>query len=479
VVPLSIYLLTFIVAFSKHSIPAIHLSRVLPLLALCIAVIALLNSREPIAVITAFHLLGLFAAALLCHTRLATSRPDPAHLTEFYLLIAVGGVLGGIFNALVAPVIFNSLVEYPLVITLVLLCRVRPAPIKPGLSIIDLLLASGAALAIAAFLLSFPRLGPKIGLTDPSTLKAAWIAVPVIACLSVYRFVIPFALAVGAMFCVAVHFSNVNSANLELTRTFFGILRLSREGDFVSLIHNTTTHGLQNQSEAKRRVPIGYYHNSGPIGQVFETFGPTPLFDHVGLVGLGSGALAAYGRAGQELTFHEIDPAIVRIAEKHFTYLSDSKATHKVILGDGRLTMTQVPDGYYGLIVIDAFSSDAIPIHLITREAVALYLTKLAPHGLLAFHISNHFLNLAPVLSRDADELGLAMLWRKDEFDPKTEKVMDDQGIYSSNWVLLARDAADFGPLPNDKHWLRAKATPDAPLWTDDYSNILSVFQWQ
>lgn len=481
VLPLSIYLLTFIIAFSKHTIPALFISRVLPILVLCLAVIALLNSREPIAVITAFHLLGLFACALLCHTRLATSRPDPSHLTEFYLLIAVGGVLGGIFNAILAPLLFSSLVEYPVVLVLALLCRTRPASAQPDRALMTLLLSSAAPLAVAAFLLSFPRLGPNLGLTSAGTLQALWIAIPAVLCLTVYRFTIPFALALAAMFAVAIHYANVASANLELTRTFFGILRLSRDGDYVTLIHNTTTHGLQNRSEAKRRIPLGYYHNSGPIGQVFETFGATPLFDRVGLVGLGSGALAAYGRPGQEMTFHEIDPAIVRIAENpnYFTYLSDSRATHRIILGDGRLTLAQVPDAHYGLIVLDAFSSDSIPIHLITREAIALYLTKLAPHGLLAFHISNHFLDLAPVLSRNADALGLAMLWRKDEFDAKTEKVMDDQGIYSSNWVLLARDPADFGTLPNDKKWLRAKSTPDAPLWTDDYSNILSVFQWQ
>lgn len=477
VLPLAVYLATFIIAFSRRRMPVVFISRMLPLVVAGVAIVMLLGIRTPVGVITTLHLLGLFFCALLCHTRLALARPGPAHLTEFYLLIAAGGVLGGIFNAIVAPQVFNSLVEYPLAIVLALLFRIRAAaPESRGTT---LALSIAAPSAVALFLVAFAWIGPAIGLNDPVLSQAVWIGVPVVVCLAVSRAPAPFALATGAMLAVALHLGNARTANLELTRTFFGILRLSREGDMVTLIHNTTTHGLQDRSEAKRRTPIGYYHPSSPIGQVFQTFNASPLFDRIGVLGLGTGALAAYGRPRQELTFHEIDPAVARIAQNpgYFTYLTDSAAKYQIIIGDGRLTMSRAPDESYGLIVLDAFSSDSIPIHLLTREATAVYFSKLAPHGIIAFHISNHFLDLAPVLHRIAGSLGVSMLYRKDDFTPEEEAARAEEGIFSSSWVLLARDASDFGPLAADPRW-HSKTRTNGPLWTDDYSNILSVFQW-
>jgi len=194
------------------------------------------------------------------------------------------------------------------------------------------------------------------------------------------------------------------------------------------------------------------------------------------VVGMGTGALAAYPQP-RRLTFHEIDPEVVAIASdpRYFSYLADSTAKWDVALGDGRLTVAAVPDGEYGLIVLDAFSSDAIPIHLLTREAIETYLKKLRPGGLLAFHISNHFVDLEPVLARQAKDLGLTALVRTDDIDEATAR---EKGRFACVWAVLARDAADLAPLGKDARWLPAQTKPGVEPWTDDFSNIWTVFQW-
>jgi hypothetical protein len=263
---------------------------------------------------------------------------------------------------------------------------------------------------------------------------------------------------------------------LHVERTFFGVYRVEQSAWQTWLTHGTTLHGLQWRDAARRRTPLSYYHPDGPAGGIFKAYGPT-LGQRVGLVGMGTGALAAYAEPGQRYTFHEIDPAVVRIAENpaYFTYLSDcraSGASYDVATGDGRLTMGRTPDGEYGIIVLDAFSSDSIPVHLLTREAMAIYLSKLKSGGVLAYHVSNQYMRLSPVVAREAADLGVAALVWEDDAE-KDELI--STGRYPSVWVAVARTEADLHPLAAEGRWRRPTVSPATPLWTDDYSDVLGV----
>ncbi len=476
VVPLAIYLLTFIVAFSgsRAASPA-SISKILPIAVVAVAITFFIRGYHlPAFAFFALHLATLFLSGLLCHSRLAAKRPGPDHLTEFYLIIALGGVLGGTFNSLLAPLLFSSIAEYPIVLVLACLLRTRPASEAPRRPL-QLAIDGALVVLIVSVVIFTEQIGDRLGLPNGAAKLAMGLGVPAILCYLLAPRRLSFALGAGALVGTSLYLTGADGVLLRSDRTFFGIYRVTRAGGYTRLIHGTTDHGMQSTDPPKQRTPLTYYHPASPIGQAFAAFGASPLFDRVGLVGLGTGALAAYGRPGQHLTFHEIDPAVVRIAEDpaFFTYLRDCRATYNILLGDGRLTLAAVPDGDYGLIVLDAFSSDAIPLHLMTLEALDIDLAKLRPHGLIAFHISNQFLNLGPIVARLASERGLALI---DQMQEVPEAVIRDEGRYTSHWVLLARDRADFGPLLKDPRWLPG-ANP-GPLWTDDYSNILSVMQW-
>lgn len=485
VVPLAIYLLTFVLAFSpRPPLPIPVVSRLLPAATMAVAIVFLVRAMHPAWMLVLLHLSALFIGAMLCHLRLARSRPNSSRLTEFYLLIALGGALGGLFNAVVAPRIFSTVAEYPILIVLALLVRPRePSRFdsvpRPLLHLVDFaipVMIGGLGLWLDDRAADQPA-GIRLGVT---------VGIPAILCYIYSPRPIGFALAIGAMCTLAIFAPPKEGAMLARTRTFFGVYTVRHSDVFNTLMHGTTLHGLQYTSAHQdlQGIPLGYYHPEGPIGQVFTTLrasppdGQRPLLDHVGLVGMGTGALAAYGRSGQRITFHEIDPAVVAIAkdDRYFTYLRDCKASWDVALGDGRLTLAAAPNGEYGLIVLDAFSSDAIPIHLLSREAVEVYLKKLRPHGLIAVHISNQYLDLEPVLGRIAEALGIAGLVRRDDV---SERVQRESGRYSCVWVLLARDRADFGPLAHDARWLPILTRRDVPVWTDDYSNIWSIFRWK
>jgi spermidine synthase len=221
---------------------------------------------------------------------------------------------------------------------------------------------------------------------------------------------------------------------------------------------------------------LTYYHRTGPIGQVFEAFGARPARPDVAIVGLGAGSLACYAEPDQGWTFYEIDPAVVRIARdpRYFTYLKDSRArSQDVVVGDARLRLRDAPDGGYGLIVLDAFSSDAIPMHLLTREALRLYRAKLADGGLIAFHISNRYLDLAPVMGALARDAGLIERIRR---DGEVSTLQAKLGKFPSDWVVMAAREEDLGPLRGDPRWETAMVRPDEEVWTDDFSNIIRHF---
>ncbi len=490
VVPLALYLITYIVAFLGRPVPLRLLSRLLPIMAIALVICLMLQAKHPIWVLILVHLSTFFVAALVCHARLAILRPAPEHLTEFYLLIAVGGVLGGIFNALVAPLVFTSIAEYP--IALVLACMLRPGALRDqGASNRRAIWSAALDLVIPALILALALLseglvasGEEQGRLSASAAESASLLLTVglpalLAYLTIGR-PLRFALSLGALLLMAHSRAVPIGDVLKRDRTFFGVYTVTRSDRSTVLYHGTTMHGAQFVDAERKAIPLSYYHPEGPIGQVFKAFGSSPLFDRVGLIGLGSGSLAAYGRPGQRMTFFEIDPAVAAIARdpRLFTYLSESpaKPDPEIILGDARVSLkNRVPEGEFGLLVVDAFTSDAIPVHLVTREAVALYVSRLRPGGLIAFHISNQYMDLAPVIARIASDLGLVAIANRD--DVAREEAVKE-GRSGSTWVVLARNRADLGPLARDSRWSELLAGRGAPLWTDDYSNIFTVFKW-
>jgi hypothetical protein len=268
---------------------------------------------------------------------------------------------------------------------------------------------------------------------------------------------------------------------LYQTRNFFGVLTVTNESDLHvhRLIHGTTEHGMQHLHEERkiRRLPRLYYDPTGPIGQYFMT-NRTGSYPPVAVVGLGAGALASFAEAGQEVAFYEIDPAVIDVARNpgYFTYLSESRGDVRIVPGDARLTLAREPDGHFGLIVVDAFNSDAVPVHLLTAEALDGYLAKLAPDGVIAFHVSNNYLALDRVLDGHCRAKGLAGIERKDYWDDFTKDELR-RGKKPSHWVLLSRSAAAFDRLAGLKGWKPLPGRDDAPVWTDDFSNVVRVLR--
>lgn len=472
VVPLSLYLGTFILAFArKPMIPVQALSRILPLILTPLALVMILESTEPMVVLASMHLIAFVVCALMCHSLLAESRPPAGRLTEFYLWISVGGVLGGIFTALVAPVIFRTLVEYPL--ALVLACLLRPTRTATKAAWLDYAFPAIVGLAVVAAVLAANALR-----LDPGPQRTALtMGFPAILCFLAADRSTRFGLGLGALLLASNLLGTSSQGTVEYAaRSFFGVHRVLDvdHGAARVLVHGNTVHGRQDLDPRFRRTPLTYYYPTGPIGQVFTSWKAATYKPDIALVGLGVGSLAAYGVVGQRMTYFEIDPVVSRIAHdpRFFTFLADSPATVDVKLGDARLTLAQERPGQYGLIVLDAFSSDSIPVHLITWEAVQMYLTKLAPRGILAFHISNRYLSLGPVLAEIAKSLDLVGLEQTDDATAQEAKI----GKTQSHWVLMGRTSEDLRPFLADPRWDRLAPKPGAPLWTDDYSNLLSAF---
>jgi SAM-dependent methyltransferase len=505
VVPLALYLASFIIAFARWPGPArLALGRTAPMLLVFLAIALLTRATEPIALVAGVHLAAFFAVALLCHGELAHDRPPREHLTAFYLALSAGGVLGGAFNALVAPVIFTGLglVEYPLAVVLAGLVRPERsgslAPVRLRTWDVPLVLAFGVFAAGLA--LAVPVLVPLP--TDPDSPDALVVrlvrgglmyGVPAVVAFALVRSPARFALCLAALLVAGRLDPGPHGETLLTTRNFFGTLRVTRsaDGKFVRLVHGTTLHGQQRTDEPGPPKPLMYYYPTGPVGRLLtdrrrNTAGvlaggagytaTPPRFRRVAAVGLGVGAMAAYAEPDQEWTFYEIDPAVVRIATDpaFFTFLAESRGEPRVVLGDARRQLAREPDGHFDLIVLDAFSSDAIPVHLLTAEAFALYARKLTPGGVLAFHLSNRYLDLPPLVARIAAAHDPPFLARVDH-DMPTDRERED-GKFPSVWAVLVRDPVDLGDAVRDVRWQPLPPRP-GPLWRDDFSNLLAVWK--
>jgi spermidine synthase len=468
IIPLALYLLTFIAAFSRFGDAVTRVAaRTWPIAVVAVVLALVLEARRPLLAIVGLHLVVLVAAGCLCHGRLRACRPGVSRLTEFYLFLAIGGALGGVFNSLLAPLLFNALHEYP--VTIVLACLALPlaeTSARPW---------SRALWVLPAALLGWVWIGPRpapsavASAIDPALLFAAGLPVLVLFVLSRRRAL--FTAAAAAMLLgLAVR---GDGSRIELReRTFFGMhsVRIEPTGRFRELRHGTTVHGIESLDPARRGEPLAYYHSRGPAGQVFGALGER--FERVGFVGLGAGSLAAYGRAGQQFDFFEIDPSVIRIARDptRFSFLADCAADVRYVVGDGRLTLANEPDGAYGVIVLDAFSSDAVPLHLLTREAIEMYAAKLTPGGALLFHISNRHFNLSPFIAAAINDLGMTAREREDFM---TREEMAETARFGSRWLVAVRDTALLEPFANDVRW--KTPTPADRAWTDAHSDLVAA----
>jgi hypothetical protein len=473
VLPLALYLLTFVLVFgSRAGVPPRPPIRVFSIVLLPIAILIRLNLNLPAIIQVPAHLLVFFLAAMVCHGELWQRRPGPAHLTEFYLWLSLGGVLGGLFTALAAPVIFTSILEYPLL--LVLACLVRPAAVIDGMR--QRLLDVAVPVAVGVSIL----LGCQIfGSRNNVTMLFIVALLAVLVVFGSRRRPWRFALGVAAVLLSLQLYTPGSTHVIYRGRSFFGAFRVLQDDILHErlFIHGATVHGGQGLEPGRHAEPMAYYTRSSPVGQVFEAFSGDRAKSDVGMIGLGVGTLAAYGESRQRWTFFEIDPAVERLARdaRYFTYLADARANVRVVLGDARISLRAEPAGEFGLLVLDAFSGDSVPVHLVTREALRLYLDKVDQHGVLLFHVSNRYLDLRPVLDALAKDANLVAL-TEDDLIVSDEALRG--GKLPSRWVAMARCVEDLGPIAHDPRW-QALAT-DKPLsvWTDDFSNLFALLRW-
>jgi hypothetical protein len=476
--------------------------------------------------------------------------------------MSVGGVLGGLFNALVAPLTFREVWEYPLVVALACMLRPSPKPAKrprvarwADIVLPMLLLAVMEVLfwlyyyrsrlnQIPTFLGAEPwsltwdwlnwvaglnyvigwihqgllRLNqiPELFGGDPWQLigPTAWrlgvetalLGFGGLVAFGLQRRPVRFGAAVGVVLVAKLWLFGSGTNTIYEERSFFGVIRvreyvtdLGEEGKRIehTLVHGSTNHGAQwadlavdtpvprdRWSKAKKsRTPITYYYGTGPVGQVFTRLADPVQTREIGVIGLGTGTTAAWGKPGQRVTYFEIDPMVVRIshAPQLFTYVTDAMANGvdvQVELGDARISLEddeRIPPGKFDLLIVDAFSSDAIPIHLLTKESIELYFRKLSANGILLVHISNRHLELAPVLGNLAGELGLVCRLCKDD---NVSDEDETNGKFASDWVILVRSEKRLGSLAKNSDWKPIPPDARVGIWTDDFSNVVAVLRW-
>ncbi len=467
VIPLMLYLLSFIMVFAKRKlIPHDILVAFLPVLIGVLAIILFV----PVRVLGfSLHLLTFFATALVLHGELAKLRPSAGRLTEYYLWIAIGGALGSAFNALAAPLVFSFIAEYP--IAVVLSCLLLPQTARYWLAR-DFLIPLLMGIILVALFWIMPPFGDARDIVIRVVLLFFMAMVAVMFRNNRLRF----GLAIAAV--LAGGFAGFRMKGVEtMARSYYGAYRITRVGDTerLQLFHGTTIHGAQDWS---LNAPISYFHPGSPVAHIFLR--TMPSHAKVGVIGLGVGALAHYTRGRQDLKFFEIDPQVVALAQdsRYFSFLQRSKDSLKaidIVVGDGRLMIAREEPASFNLIVADAFSSNAVPIHLLTREAFEIYLSKLAPGGAILMNTSNRHLRLNDIGAGAGKSLGLSM---KSCLRPPLSVPDKKAGKARASWLLMARTPEDLYKWTVGDCWVAPELEEDAPFWTDSYASLLPFIRW-
>ncbi len=478
VLPLSLYLLTWVLVFqSRPLLPHKWMLMAQPLAIAGVIALLAFGGEQNLLLTLGGHQLCFFVIAMACHGELARTRPAAQYLTGFYVALSFGGMIGGLFAGLIAPYTFSWIAEYPILLALAVLCR------PPG----------GRERLARWSAWYWPALGVLgIALLAPSYSGGktmAWIdahRVWVVGAVGVISALLGiglnanrwknFATVVLALVLIRAYPSD--SGRVETVRSFFGVHKILMTPQYHVLMHGTTIHGaerFQNDDGTPttgRPEPITYYHRDGGIGQAIEAVRErkgSPL--RVAVIGLGAGTLTCAAAPGESWKFFEIDQSMVDTARdpKYFTYIQNCEPDLKPVIGDARLTFAKEPDGIYDLIIVDAYSSDAIPIHLATQEAMKIYKDKLAPQGVVAMHVSNRHLELSSVV------VGIAEVNDLKSWICSHDSDRDDEYIFSTSVVVSAREEADVGNLASSAQWELTEADENQRVWTDDYSNVLGA----
>ena len=494
VIPLALYLITFVLAFTrKQFISDVSLNRPMVVGALVVILILASGATEPAWLLILANLGFFSVAALMCHRQLANDRPSARYLGEYYLWIAAGGALGSCFNVLIAPILFSSIFEYPLAIVIACMLQ-RGETQSPRSRDRDLSKSDHKQrhswlnsnyldviypLGLYVLTVSLAILVVSLSVGSSAIRLFIVLGIPLIVINHFFRErPIRFALGLCAVVLASIYYTGTTTRTIHVVRNFFGTTRVTTDskGRINSLYSGNTIHGRQFVDQSRRCEPLSYHHENGPLGQVMAVFNAAPANPRVAVIGLGVGAMASYSKPAQQWTFYEIDRDVINLARntQYFTYLQNcAGGSVGVVEGDARLNLQNAPAGNYGLIVLDAFSSDAIPVHLVTQQALDLYLSKLAEGGMLAFHISNRSLDLKPILA-DLAESRKLMCIGFDDLQPGSFEGKDP-----SQWVVMARDAAEISNLSINSQWKRLNGRKGTRVWSDDFSNILRAIRWQ
>jgi hypothetical protein len=480
VLPLSLYLLTWVLVFqSRPLLPHKWVLMAQPLAIAGVIVLLAVGGEQNLLLTLGGHQLCFFVIAMACHGELARTRPAAKYLTGFYVALSFGGMVGGLFAGLIAPYAFSWVAEYPILLALAALCR----PPGGDERLVRWSFWYWPFLAVLAVALIAPAYSEGKVMTWLDDHRVWMVgAVGVLSALlalglNADRWKI---FATVALALVLIRAYPSDDGRVETVRSFFGVHKIvvTPHGQYHVLMHGTTIHGAQKfQNDdgtpiTGRPEPITYYHKDGGIGQaitaVRERKG-APL--RVAVIGLGSGTLTCASEPGESWKFFEIDQSMVDTARdpKYFTYIQDCEPDLKPVIGDARLTFAREPDGIYDLIIVDAYSSDAIPIHLATQEAMAIYKRKLAPQGAVVMHVSNRHLELSSVI------VGIATANELESWVYSEDSGRDNEYIFATTVVVCAREEADVGKLASSDQWALTEADDKQRVWTDDYSNVLGA----
>jgi hypothetical protein len=467
VIPLALYLLTFVIAFGswfQGSRRFVDLA--LPYLTLSVASLLFLRAEIPGASGYALHVVTFFVCALACHLRLFATRPHPARLTEFYLWIAIGGAVGAVFNVLLAPRVFTTVLEYPIALVVAVALARRD---EPRVSSWDIAIPSGLAVVLwtsaSVHVLSTPF--------AERLLATAIITTGAIVTFSVRQRSLRFALSLCALLLTGHRFA-LRQTRFDLrARSFYGVYQVSVDAPTQTrrFYSGTTVHGAELLRDSAL-TPLTYYHRAGPLGALFSARPWSDSITHVGVVGLGVGSTLAYARENSHWTFYEIDPLVAQIASNtnYFHFLSRAPTRARIVLGDARLSIGREPLASLDLLLVDAFSSDAIPVHLVTKEALDLYRRRLRPGGVIAWHISNRYVDLSPVLEALARNAHLDLV----EYDEARLPARAD-GRFLADWLVMVDPERTEGSFSPWDGWKPVHSKKRSMLWTDDFSNVLDV----
>ncbi|HEX3945933.1 MAG TPA: fused MFS/spermidine synthase [Rhizomicrobium sp.] len=471
IAPLALYLFTFVLAFTEK--PFLKLEWLLaaqPFSIVLLVVLLFVEPAIPWGLALFGNLAAFFIAALICQTLLYRSRPQAQSLTEFYAWMSLGGVLGGIFAALIAPQIFNSVIEYPLLIlaSFALRPEIKRDFRASGLREIGFVFALSAAAVVALFAIGGPtsNLGQNFYAV---MLTVAALALPFFA-----RNRIRF-LALATVLVCATNLFPPGQGIVLRARSFFGVYKITQAGNYHLFLHGTTRHGAEEMRDMKGRAltgrpePLAYYHRAGGLAEAIEAARAHANVQRVAVVGLGIGSLSCYIRPHEHWTFYELDPLVLRLARdpKLFRSFDYCARGVPVVLGDARLTLRDTKPGV-DILVLDAFTSDSVPVHLLTREAFALYRSKLARHGVVIFHISNRNLELSDVVAASAAANGMVAM-----LHPMLQERTNLLHRYPSEVAVVAQSPADLRNLHLGAEW--HPLPPGRKVWTDDYSDVLGA----